>query len=121
MDYADYERDIIQKLRTCRLDIDEGSALCIENIDGILTPMNPTSLSQGQKSSPLLFSSFLSPDSLNEEEKKSWIKMKEGLEGLWRGLVESECSCKNAEALDRTYEGLRERARWMGTGSVRED
>ena len=84
--------------------------------------MNPTSLSQGQTSSPLLSSSsLLSLDNLNEKEKKAWIEMKEGLEWLWRGLVESECSCKNAEALDRTYKGLRERARWMGTGSVRED
>ena len=72
MDYADYEHDIIQQLRTCRLDIDEGLAICIENINGILSPMNPTSLSQGQTSFPLLSSSsLLSPDSLNEKEKKS--------------------------------------------------
>ena len=39
-----------------------------------------------------------------------WREVKDGLEGLWRGLIESECKCHNPERLDRMYEGLRERA-----------
>ena len=43
-------------------------------------------------------------------EMEAWREIKDGLEGLWRGLIESECKCHNPEMLDRMYEGLRERA-----------
>ena len=46
-----------------------------------------------------------------------WREVKDGLEGLWRGLIESECKCHNPERLDRMYEGLRERAGEMAGGS----
>lgn len=49
-------------------------------------------------------------------EREAWREMKDGLEGLWRGLIESECKCHNPEVLDRMYEGLRERAGEMGGG-----
>ena len=48
--------------------------------------------------------------SMGRGEREAWREVKDGLEGLWRGLIESECKCHNPERLDRMYEGLRERA-----------
>ena len=60
--------------------------------------------------------------SIGMGEREAWREIKDGLEGLWRGLIESECKCHNPELLDRMYEGLRERAGEMAgvTGGVGE-
>ena len=116
--YSDYDKTIIQQLRSCNLDIPEDETLCLQKTNNILAPINPPQLSP--PTSPHGLSRLpLPPD--QPAEKQAWNELREGLENLWKGLVDSQCSCLNAEALDRTYEGLRERARWMGTGEVRED
>ncbi|KAL2047701.1 hypothetical protein N7G274_000743 [Stereocaulon virgatum] len=121
-----HDRDIAAQLRTCRLSLSPDEILCIENSNGILAPADPTNLAQAYGG---LFSSSL--DSLSaaagaggeggkekERGREAWLDMQRGLEGLWARLVESRCKCENAEALDRAYEGLRERAgtRAMGKG-----
>ncbi len=60
---------------------------------------------------------FVAISSMGNGEREAWREVRDGLEGLWRGLIESECKCHNPEMLDRMYEGLRERAREMAGGS----
>lgn len=36
--------------------------------------------------------------------------MREGLEDVWKGMIDSECVCNNPEALDAQYAELRDRA-----------
>ena len=54
--------------------------------------------------------------SMGRGEREAWREVRDGLEGLWRGLIESECKCHNPEMLDRMYEGLRERMGEMAGG-----
>ena len=63
-------------------------------------------------------SSSSSSSSMGRGEKEAWREVRDGLEGVWRGLIESECKCHNPEMLDRMYEGLRERAGEMAGGSA---
>ena len=91
--------DMLYTIQQCGIHIQPSEAACLRNFN-TLTP---------------------SSSSIGRGEREAWRELRDGLEALWRGLIESECKCHNPEMLDRMYEGLRERAGEMvgvGVGEV---
>lgn len=83
--------DLLHAVQQCGIHIQSNEAACLRSFNTVAS------------------SSSSSLSWIGEGEREAWREVRDGLEALWRGLIESECKCHNPEMLDRMYEGLRER------------
>ena len=91
--------DIVHAVQQCGILLKENEEGCLRRFSTVATSSTTTMMEKG--------------------EREAWREVRDGLEALWRGLIESECKCHNPEMLDRMYEGLRERAGEMvGVGET---
>ncbi len=91
---ADGSGDVVLAVQQCGVVLEEREEGCLRRFNGVAAS-----------------------SSMGTGEREAWREVRDGLEGLWRGLIESECKCHNPEMLDRMYEGLRERAGEMAGAS----